>query len=162
MATDFIGTGNLGTDPEMIIFSRSDNDPPDALLKLNVRFDNPIRMKDGSYEDKGGFWAPVEIFRSLEECELWMRLYQRGMRVVVHGRLTMNEWENDQGQTSRAFKVRARSVGILPFRIGSIVMDSDKPSRQSQEASFENKNEEGGTSSTTEESELDEELGLGL
>ncbi|PXY95519.1 hypothetical protein DKK76_05230 [Frischella perrara] len=60
MSTYFIGTGNVGAEPEFKAFPQG-NEAPRKMLRLNVRFDNPIPSKEG-YQDRGGFWAAVEIW----------------------------------------------------------------------------------------------------
>lgn len=119
MATLFLGTGNIGN-VEFKIFPNG-NEEPRKLLRLNVRFDNPIPHKDGGYQDHGGYWAPVEIWHS--EAEHWSQLYHKGMRVMVWGRQVCQEWEDKQGEKRLTFKVEARDIGILPNRIKHIEME---------------------------------------
>ena len=99
------------------------NDEPRRLLRLNVYFDNPVPTKDG-YEDRGGFWAPVELWH--RDAEHWKTLYQKGMRVLVEGRTVRDEWEDADENERVTFKVEARRVGILPYRIESVAL-SAKP-----------------------------------
>ena len=82
MSTHFVGEGNIGSAPDYREFPNG-NDEPRRLLRLNVYFDNPIPKKDGEYEDRGGFWAPVELWH--RDAEHWKTLYQKGMRVLVEG-----------------------------------------------------------------------------
>ncbi|MCQ9136688.1 single-stranded DNA-binding protein, partial [Streptomyces sp. IBSBF 2807] len=89
------------------------------LLRLNVYFDNPI-PREGSYEDRGGYWAPVELWH--REAEHWSTLYQKGMRVLVEGRTVRDEWEDSEDNARVTFKIEARRVGILPHRLHSVVM----------------------------------------
>ena len=84
MSTHFSGEGNIGSPPEYREFPGA-NDEPSRLLRLNVYFDNPIPRKDGGFEDRGGFWAPVEIWH--RDTAHWKELYQKGMRVLVVGRM---------------------------------------------------------------------------
>src|SRR3546814_6112858 len=79
MSTHFSGEGNIGSPPEYREFPNG-NDEPTRLLRLNVYFDNPVPKKDGTFEDRGGFWAPVEIWH--RDAEHWQRLYQKGMREI--------------------------------------------------------------------------------
>lgn len=119
MSTHFIGDGNIGATPEFRVFPNG-NEEPRKLLRLNVRFDNPIPIKGGGFEDRGGFWAPVEIWHV--DAEHWSKLYQKGMRVVVDGRMISQEWDDKEGQKQVTFKVEARRIGILPQRIKSVEM----------------------------------------
>ncbi|MBO9749421.1 single-stranded DNA-binding protein, partial [Xanthomonas phaseoli pv. dieffenbachiae] len=83
MSTHFSGEGNIGSIPEFREFPNG-NDEPNRLLRLNIYFDNPVPKKDGTFEDRGGFWAPVELWH--RDAEHWKDLYQKGMRVLVEGR----------------------------------------------------------------------------
>ena len=77
MSTLFVGEGNIGSVPEFQEFN-SNPDEPRRLLRLNVYFDNPV-PREGGYEDRGGYWAPVELWH--RDAEHWSTLYQKGMRV---------------------------------------------------------------------------------
>ncbi|MGN7934061.1 single-stranded DNA-binding protein [Pseudomonas mediterranea] len=118
MSTFFVGEGNIGSAPEFQEFP-SGNDEPRRLLRLNVYFDNPV-PREGSYEDRGGYWAPVELWH--REAEHWSTLYQKGMRVLVEGRTVRDEWEDSEDNARVTFKIEARRVGILPHRVHSVVM----------------------------------------
>lgn len=109
-----MGEGNIGTDPEVKLLSANGNQPPRGRLRLNVRFDNPVPTDIGSV-DRGGFWANVEIWN--RDVETWARLYQKGMRVMVSGRMVLDEWKDRKtGEDRSQFKVQAVRIGILPFR----------------------------------------------
>lgn len=118
MSTFFVGEGNIGSAPEFQEFA-SGNDEPRRLLRLNVYFDNPV-PREGGYEDRGGYWAPVELWH--REAEHWSTLYQKGMRVLVEGRTVRDEWEDSEDNARVTFKIEARRVGILPHRVHSVVM----------------------------------------
>ena len=118
MSTFFVGEGNIGSAPEFQEFP-SGNDEPRRLLRLNVYFDNPV-PREGSYEDRGGYWAPVELWH--RDAEHWSTLYQKGMRVLVEGRTVRDEWEDSEDNARVTFKIEARRVGMLPHRVHSVVM----------------------------------------
>lgn len=118
MSTFFVGEGNIGSAPEFQEFP-SGNEEPRRLLRLNVYFDNPV-PREGGYEDRGGYWAPVELWH--REAEHWSTLYQKGMRVLVEGRTVRDEWEDSEDNARVTFKIEARRVGILPHRVHSVVM----------------------------------------
>lgn len=120
MSTRFYGEGNIGSAPEFKEFPNG-NDEPRKLLRLNIYFDNPVPTKDG-FEDRGGFWAPVEVWH--RDAEHWSTLYQKGMRVLVKGKTIKDQWEDADEQERTTFKIEARSIGILPYRIESIVMSA--------------------------------------
>lgn len=120
MSTRFYGEGNIGSAPEYREFA-NDNDEPHRLLRLNVYFDNPVPVK-GSYDDRGGFWAPVELWH--RDAERWSMLYQKGMRVLVEGRTVRDEWEDSEDNPRVTFKIEARRVGILPYRVDSVTLEA--------------------------------------
>ncbi|NMZ44158.1 single-stranded DNA-binding protein [Pseudomonas oryzihabitans] len=119
MGTAVVWEGNIGSAPEYKRFQK-DNQDPRHLLRLNVYFDNSIRLQDGSYEDRGGFWANVELWH--RDAESYSRLYQKGMRVLVEGRAVLDNWKDGNGIEQAAMKVQANRVGFLPQRIESITM----------------------------------------
>ncbi|TCV62212.1 single-stranded DNA-binding protein [Pseudomonas fluorescens] len=130
MSTFFVGEGNIGSAPEFQEFP-SGNDEPRRLLRLNVYFDNPV-PREGSYEDRGGYWAPVELWH--REAEHWSKLYQKGIRVLVEGRTVRDEWEDSEDNARVTFKIEARRVAILPHRVQSVVM-RERSSEQAASAS---------------------------
>lgn len=118
MSTRFVGEGNIGSAPEFFEFPQG-NAEPRRLLRLNVYFDNPVPVGD-EYEDRGGFWAPVEWWHT--EAENWSSLYQKGMRLLVDGRIVRDEWTDKDDNPRETFKVQARCIAILPYRIERVVM----------------------------------------
>jgi single-strand DNA-binding protein len=118
MSTRFYGEGNIGSAPEYREFPNG-NDEPHRLLRLNVYFDNPVPVKDG-FEDRGGYWAPVELWH--RDAERWSTLYQKGMRILVEGRTVKDEWEDREDNPQVTFKIQARRIGVLPYRIEAITL----------------------------------------
>lgn len=134
MSTYFVGTGNVGAKPEFRVFPQG-NDEPRKLLKLNVRFDNPVPVKDG-YQDRGGFWAPVEIWHP--DAQRWSEIFQTGMRVLVQGRMVCQEWEDRKtGDKRTTFKIEARDIGILPHRVVEVVLGSKDDEQEEEEEGSE-------------------------
>ena len=127
MSTHFFGEGNIGSKPEYREFANG-NDEPRRLLRLNVYFDNPVPVQEG-YEDRGGFWAPVELWH--RDAERWHLLYQKGMRVLVDGRTVRDEWEDAEENERVTFKIEARRVGILPYRLDDVVLSAKSTSEES-------------------------------
>ena len=117
MSTYFSGEGNIGSAPEFKEYPNG-NEEPRRVLRLNVYFDNPVPKKDGEYEDRGGFWAPVDWWH--KDAEHFATLFQKGMRVVVQGREERDEWVDDDENERVTYRINARSVSILPFRIESL------------------------------------------
>lgn len=100
------------------------NEEPRRVLRLNVYFDNPVQNKDGAYDDRGGFWAPVDWWH--RDAERWATLFAKGMRVAVRGHLERDDWTDGDGEPHTTYKVDARSVGILPYRLDAVHL-SPKP-----------------------------------
>lgn len=120
MSTRFLGEGNLGADAEFKEFPHDDS-PPTRRLRMSVYFDNPVPKDDG-FEDKGGFWARVELWHA--DAEQWCHLFRKGMRVLVDGRMVRDDWRDDEVVS---FTVRAKRVGILPFRIADVSLIPREP-----------------------------------
>ena len=114
MGTAVVWEGNIGSAPEYKRFQK-DNQDARHLLRLNVYFDNSIRLQDGSYEDRGGFWANVELWH--RDAESYSRLYQKGMRVLIDGRAVLDSWKDGNGVEQAAMKVQANRIAFLPQRI---------------------------------------------
>ena len=121
MSTHFYAEGNIGTPPEFREFPRG-NEEPRRLLRLNVYFDNPVPKGGGEFEDRGGFWAPVELWH--RDAGHWASVFQKGMRVLVFGRMERDDWQADDDTPRTTYKISARSVGILPYRVERIVMSA--------------------------------------
>ncbi|MEQ9924896.1 single-stranded DNA-binding protein [Pectobacterium brasiliense] len=123
MSTHFSGEGNIGSAPEFHEYPNG-NEEPRRVLRLNVYFDNPVPGKIGAFEDRGGFWRPVDWWH--RDAEQFVELFQKGMRVVVSGRVERDDWTDENNNPRTTYRVNARSVGILPYRIEAIIL-SPKP-----------------------------------
>ncbi len=130
MSTRFQGEGNIGSAPDYKEFPNG-NEQPRRLLRLNVYFDNPVPVKDG-YEDRGGFWAPVELWH--RDAEQWRELYQKGMRVMVEGRAVRDDWKDAEENARTTFKIEARRVGILPYRLDAVALSPKPPAADEMRA----------------------------
>jgi single-strand DNA-binding protein len=71
----------------------------------------------------------VEIWH--RDAAHWKDLYQKGMRVLVVGRMEREPWTDNEDQPRETWQINARSVGILPFRIESVTSARSRR-RQSQ------------------------------
>lgn len=119
MSTHFSGEGNIGSAPEFHEYPNG-NEEPRRVLRLNVYFDNPVPGKNGAFEDRGGFWRPVDWWH--RDAEQFSGLFQKGMRVVVGGRVERDDWTDENNNPRTTYRVNARSVGILPYRIEAITL----------------------------------------
>ncbi|KIZ52727.1 MAG: single-stranded DNA-binding protein [Pseudomonas sp. PGPPP4] len=131
MGTAVVWEGNIGSAPEYKRFQK-DNQDPRHLLRLNVYFDNSIRLPDSSYEDRGGFWANVELWH--RDAENYSRLYQKGMRVLIEGRAVLDTWKDGNGVEQAAMKVQANRIAFLPQRIESITLGQGTGQSQARPA----------------------------
>ena len=103
----FLGRRQHWLPPEYREFPNG-NDEPRRLLRLNVYFDNPVPTKGGDFEDRGGFWAPVEIWH--RDAAHWKNLYQKGMRVLVVGRMEREPWTDNEDQPRETWQINARAA----------------------------------------------------
>lgn len=131
MSTFFVGEGNIGSAPDYQAFAAG-NDEPRRLIRLNVYFDNPVARDDG-YQDRGGYWAPVELWH--KDAEHWSTLFQKGMRILVEGRTVRDAWEDSDSNARVTFKIEARRIGILPHRLASVTMTEKPQAERSETAS---------------------------
>ena len=129
MSTYFSGEGNIGSAPDFKEYPNG-NEEPRRVLRLNVYFDNPVPKKDGEYEDRGGFWAPVDWWH--KDAEHFATLFQKGMRVVVQGREERDDWIDDEENERITYRINARRVSILPYRVESVKL-SPKQTSEDQE-----------------------------
>ncbi|MGP3508423.1 single-stranded DNA-binding protein [Paracidovorax citrulli] len=120
MSTHFLGEGIIGTPPKFDEYPNG-NEEPRRVLRLDVYFDNPAPGNDGTYDDRGGFWLPVDWRH--RDAEHWATLFAKGMRVVVRGQMNCDEWTDQENQPRRTYMVDARSVAILPYRLDSVKLD---------------------------------------
>ena len=65
------------------------------------------------------------------DAEHWQTLYQKGMRVLVEGRTVRDEWEDAEENERVTFKIEARRIGILPYRIKQVTLVPREPSAES-------------------------------
>ena len=49
------------------------------------------------------------------------------MRVLVEGRTVKNEWEDADDNERTTFKIEARRIGILPYRIQAVTLSARTP-----------------------------------
>jgi single-strand DNA-binding protein len=119
MSTHFLNVGNIGSAPEYHEFPNDDRGEPDCMLRVSVYFDHPIRVGE-EFEDRGGFWAPVELRH--RDARKWCSLYQKGMRVAVSGDQVSEKWVDAEENDRVTFKIRARWIAILPYRIESLTL----------------------------------------
>lgn len=117
MGNRFEGTGNLGADPTL------KSVPVDGetrkVCELRIFFADYRQDEAGGYEQSGGFWLDVNIWREglAETC---LNLLRKGTRVAVVGRLVHNTWTDKDGEERSAFRLIAESLTLALGRIESV------------------------------------------
>ena len=99
-------TGRLTADPEMRT-THSDTAVTNLRLAIQRR-----RSRDG--EDRGAVYVDVVCFGGLAESVA--EYLVKGRQVAVHGRLELDEWENDEGERRSRHKIVADEVEFLGGR----------------------------------------------
>ncbi|MEW7996441.1 MAG: single-stranded DNA-binding protein [Candidatus Thiodiazotropha endolucinida] len=98
MSTRFIGTGNLGTDPD---FKSPVGDEERQVADMRIYFDRPVQDKESKqFEDKGSFWLDVSAWDRLAVDVV--RVLKKGMRVKVEGSLKHNTWTDESSGEERS------------------------------------------------------------
>ena len=129
MSTHFFGEGNIGSVPEFREFPGGNNEPS-RLLRLNVYFDNPVPKRDGTFEDRGGFWAPVELWHRDANGQMHRIGYlaakvdrggpQSSLKVSAVVRFRADGDENNTSLTKYAPSVQQRGWGYTVLVSGRL------------------------------------------
>ena len=115
MSNEFRGTGNIGQAPTLRTVKVHGEDR--SVVDLRVYFDRRIPMKDGSYDDDGGFWLTVSVWGS--RADNAFKLFSKGMRIEVVGALRLETWENDN-EVRTEFRLTADKISIDPICLDSV------------------------------------------
>lgn len=118
MSNEFRATGNIGQAPTLRTVKVNGEDR--SVVDLRVYFDRRIPMKDGSYEDDGGFWLTVSVWGS--RADNAFKLLTKGMRIEVIGPLRLESWENDAGEVKNEFRLTADKITIDPICLDSVTL----------------------------------------
>jgi len=117
MSNEFRGTGNIGQAPTLRTVKVHGEDR--SVVDLRVYFDRRIPMKDGSYDDDGGFWLTVSVWGS--RADNAFKLFSKGMRIEVLGALRLETWENDN-EVRTEFRLTADKISIDPICLDSVTL----------------------------------------
>jgi single-strand DNA-binding protein len=120
MANRFIGRGNLGNDPEFKYVDVSGERR--ALATFNVKIDRWVPTGDNTFEDKGGFWLPTQIWGP--RAEPARQLLQKGAGVRVEGRLVLDTWRDGNGIAQQRMVLMADHVDLDLGRLQSVTYKS--------------------------------------
>lgn len=97
--------GNLTRDPEVSTVGSGA-----SLAKFSIAVERSWRKEDGEWEKATSF-VDVVCWRNLaDDAE---KLLEKGMRVVVTGRLDQQSWEDkDSGKTRSRFELTADEIAV--------------------------------------------------
>ena len=95
--------GNLVDDPELR-FTPSGV----AMAKIRMAVNRRWRSQDGEWQEQTSFFGGT-IWR--EQAEQVAESLQKGMRVIVSGRLEQRSWENDQGEKRSVVEIQIDEIG---------------------------------------------------
>ena len=117
MSTKFVGTGNLGGDPNLKSPMGEENH---QVADMRIYFDRPVPDKESKlFEDKGGFWLDVSAWGRLALDVA--RVLKTGMRVKVEGSLKQSKWTDETSGGERSKMVLyADEITLVLARIETI------------------------------------------
>jgi single-strand DNA-binding protein len=99
--------GNLVADPSLN-FSKAGK----PILKLRVAANENKRNDDGSWSDGASCFLDVTVFEP--HAEPLAEELNKGMPVLLTGRLQQREWTTQEGAKRTSYEVIAESVGFIP------------------------------------------------
>ncbi|MCB1071353.1 MAG: single-stranded DNA-binding protein [Kiritimatiellae bacterium] len=106
--------GNLVRDPE------TRKTPAGVMVgDFSVAVSDPYKDKDGQAVNRTCFVDVVVWGRQAETCVAYLH---KGSPVLVEGKLQLDQWKTDQGESRSRLRVRALRVQFL-----GRVMDAGKP-----------------------------------
>ena len=97
--------GNLTRDPELR-YTPSNT----AVADLGLAVNRTYQDKSGTKQEDVTFVDVTVWGRTAENCSHYV---SKGAPVFIEGRLTLDQWENDDGQKRSKLKVTAQRVDFL-------------------------------------------------
>ena len=97
--------GNLTRDPELR-YTPSNT----AVAELGLAVNRTYQDKSGNKQEDLTFVDVTVWGRTAENCSEYI---SKGAPVFIEGRLTLDQWENDDGQKRSNLKVTAQRVDFL-------------------------------------------------
>lgn len=137
MRNIFVDEGNLGADPVLkyVPVKTPNGTEQRPVLELNVRFDVQ-KLKNGSYEDVGGFWATVSQWGKLAEIN--HKLLASGCRVLVVGEQSQQPYivqKGDRaGQSATALHIEASNIALVLLGVEDVTFAKRKAKPQDAES----------------------------
>ena len=105
-------TGNLGSDAELRLT------PNGASVTSFTVANTPTKKNaQGTYEDGETLW--VRCFVWGKDASGAANELRKGMRVVVHGRLTQQTWTDKELKERVTLEVNVDSYGVKPKNVGA-------------------------------------------
>ena len=121
--------GNLTRDPELR-YTPSNTAVADIGLAVNRTY----RDASGETQEDVTFVDITVWGRSAENCSQYL---SKGSPVFVEGRLTLDQWENNEGQRRSKLKVTAQRVDFLGAPGGAGKPDAASPGSETPEQILE-------------------------
>lgn len=103
MGNNITLVGNLVDDPELR-FTPSGV----ALAKIRIAVNRRWRGQDGEWQENTSFFTGT-VWR--EQAETVAESLQKGMRVILSGRLEQRSWENEDGDKRSVVEVQIDEIG---------------------------------------------------
>ncbi len=103
MSSNVTLIGNLVDDPELR-FTPSGV----AMAKVRMAVNRRWRGQDGEWQENTSFFSGT-VWR--EQAEQVAESLQKGMRVIVSGRLEQRSWETEQGDRRSVVEVQIDEIG---------------------------------------------------
>lgn len=117
--------GNLTRDVE------TRKTPSGAVVgDLGVAVSDDYKDKDGQIVKRTCFTDVVVWGRQAETCAQYLR---KGSPVLVEGRLQLDQWKNDKGETRSKLRVRASRVQFIGRPAGGKAGDEEVPVNEAAE-----------------------------
>jgi len=107
MKVTVTAVGIAGRDPELK-FAKSGK----PWAKFPIAVTERIKEND-EWVDGNTTWYDIYSWGSTAESAA--EYVEKGKRVIVHGTLKRNDWENDEGVTKTTLEIAADTVGLAPF-----------------------------------------------
>ena len=80
-----------------------------AVVDINIAQNKRVRQPDGTWEQGDAMYFVCTVWQDMAEHA--NATLQKGMRVIVTGRLDYQTWENTEGQVRSTIKVVADEIG---------------------------------------------------
>lgn len=119
--------GNLGQDPELSYTPQGD-----AVCKFSLAVNDRKKDQNGEYQDVTT-WFKVTTWRKLAENA--SKYLAKGRAVYIEGKLSLDEWQDRDGNNKFTLAVNASEMQFLGGREGG--SDSDYPRGRTEEAALE-------------------------